>query len=159
MLGGLAARHADRIAGVVVIGVDRAPIAEALARHAPGLPVEEVGGGHDRGMVPSHQQDPGSDPMPDAVRRAAVLARPGDVVLLAPAAASMDQFRDYAHRGDAFAAAVAGLGTECSGSGTSIGTECSGSGTSIGTECSGSGTSIGTECSGSGTSIDTGAGR
>ena len=46
------------------------------------------------------------DPMPEAVRRAAELAGPGDVVLLAPAAASMDQFRDYAHRGDAFAAAV-----------------------------------------------------
>ena len=41
------------------------------------------------------------------MRRAAALARPGDVVLLAPAAASMDQFRDYAERGDAFAAAVA----------------------------------------------------
>ena len=48
--------------------------------------------------------------MEAAVRRAAALARPGDVVLLAPAAASMDQFRDYAERGRAFAAAVAGLG-------------------------------------------------
>ncbi|WP_405417963.1 hypothetical protein [Pseudonocardia alni] len=56
-------------------------------------------------MAPSDPQDP----MPAAVRRASGLARPGDVVLLAPAAASMDQFRDYAHRGDAFAAAVAGL--------------------------------------------------
>ena len=37
---------------------------------------------------------------------AAELARPGDVVLLAPAAASMDMFRDYRHRGDEFAAAV-----------------------------------------------------
>jgi len=45
--------------------------------------------------------------MDRAVRRAATLARPGDVVLLAPAAASMDQFRDYAARGAAFAAAVA----------------------------------------------------
>ena len=39
--------------------------------------------------------------MTTAVRRAAALARPGDVVLLAPAAASMDQFADYAERGAA----------------------------------------------------------
>ena len=41
---------------------------------------------------------------------AARLARPGDTVLLAPAAASMDVFRDYAHRGRAFADAVRALG-------------------------------------------------
>ena len=54
-----------------------------------------------------------SDPMTRAALAAASLARPGDVVLLAPAAASMDMFRDYAARGDAFAAAaqrVAGVG-------------------------------------------------
>jgi UDP-N-acetylmuramoylalanine--D-glutamate ligase len=47
--------------------------------------------------------------MTEVVRAAAALARPGDVVLLAPAAASMDIFHDYAHRGRAFAAAVAEL--------------------------------------------------
>ena len=41
------------------------------------------------------------------VARAADLAQPGDVVLLAPAAASMDMFPNYGARGDAFAAAVA----------------------------------------------------
>jgi UDP-N-acetylmuramoylalanine--D-glutamate ligase len=48
--------------------------------------------------------------MERAVRAAAGLARPGDVVLLAPACASMDQFVDYAARGDAFATAVGRLG-------------------------------------------------
>ncbi len=40
------------------------------------------------------------------VRQAAALARPGDTVLLAPAAQSFDIFRDYPARGEAFAAAV-----------------------------------------------------
>jgi UDP-N-acetylmuramoylalanine--D-glutamate ligase len=44
--------------------------------------------------------------MGEAVRLAASLAQPGDTVLLAPAAASMDQFTDYAERGRQFHAAV-----------------------------------------------------
>jgi UDP-N-acetylmuramoylalanine--D-glutamate ligase len=44
-----------------------------------------------------------------AVRAAARAARPGDTVLLSPACASFDMFRDYAHRGDVFAAAVLAL--------------------------------------------------
>jgi UDP-N-acetylmuramoylalanine--D-glutamate ligase len=47
--------------------------------------------------------------MTEAVSAAATLARPGDVVLLAPAAASFDMFVDYAARGDAFRAAVDAL--------------------------------------------------
>jgi UDP-N-acetylmuramoylalanine--D-glutamate ligase len=45
----------------------------------------------------------------EAVAQAARAAAPGDVVLLSPAAASFDQFRDYEHRGAAFRAAVGAL--------------------------------------------------
>ncbi|MGH3611634.1 MAG: UDP-N-acetylmuramoyl-L-alanine--D-glutamate ligase [Pseudonocardia sp.] len=92
----LVARNAGRLRAAVVIGTERSEIIGALARHAPDVPVTEVVAGDD-------------GPMTTAVRRAAALARPGDVVLLAPAAASMDQFVDYAQRGDAFAGAVAAL--------------------------------------------------
>jgi UDP-N-acetylmuramoylalanine--D-glutamate ligase len=44
-----------------------------------------------------------------AVARAAQLARPGEAVLLSPACASFDMFRDYKHRGEIFAAAVRAL--------------------------------------------------
>jgi UDP-N-acetylmuramoylalanine--D-glutamate ligase len=47
-----------------------------------------------------------STSMPDAVRAAAKAARPGDTVLLSPACASLDMFRNYAHRGEVFSSAV-----------------------------------------------------
>jgi UDP-N-acetylmuramoylalanine--D-glutamate ligase len=100
---GLVRRHGRRLRGAVVIGVDRRDILGALARHAPEVPVAEVVPGEDAGVDRSGVMD-------RAVGAAAALARPGDVVLLAPAAASMDQFADYADRGRAFAVAVAALG-------------------------------------------------
>jgi UDP-N-acetylmuramoylalanine--D-glutamate ligase len=51
-------------------------------------------------------------PMRAAVIRAAEFARSGDAVLLAPAAASMDQFKDYEDRGNQFQLAVRGLGAK-----------------------------------------------
>jgi UDP-N-acetylmuramoylalanine--D-glutamate ligase len=89
----LVASVADRLAGAVLLGVDRARVADALARHAPEVPVIEVDSTDDGAMG-------------EVVRAAAGLARPGDTVLLAPAAASKDMFTSYAHRGSAFAAAV-----------------------------------------------------
>lgn len=84
---------APRLRAAVLIGKDRARIAAALARHAPNVPVVDVVG-HDTGA------------MDRVVIESARLARPGDTVLLAPAAASMDMFTNYGARGDAFAEAV-----------------------------------------------------
>jgi UDP-N-acetylmuramoylalanine--D-glutamate ligase len=47
--------------------------------------------------------------MPGAVRAARAAAQPGDTVLLSPACASLDMYRDYAHRGEEFATAVRSL--------------------------------------------------
>jgi UDP-N-acetylmuramoylalanine--D-glutamate ligase len=95
----LVAAMADRLRGAVLIGADRALVAEALARHAPEIPVVEV-------VAPDTGPMDTAVVMDEVVRAAADLARPGDTVLLAPACASMDMFRDYAERGDAFAAAA-----------------------------------------------------
>ncbi|WP_406509012.1 UDP-N-acetylmuramoyl-L-alanine--D-glutamate ligase [Streptomyces sp. NBC_00212] len=89
----LVQRSAKRLRGVVLIGAERHLIAEALARHAPEVPVVDL-----------DRTDTGA--MPAAVREAAGLARPGDTVLLAPACASMDMYANYNKRGEAFAEAV-----------------------------------------------------
>ncbi len=90
----LVAKHARRLRAVVLIGEDRSVLREAFERHAPGVTVVEVDDGDTGGVMSA------------AVRAAASVARSGDVVLLAPAAASMDQFTDYADRGTRFAEAV-----------------------------------------------------
>ena len=83
----------DRLRAAVLLGVDRERIREALARHAPDVPVVEVA-----------RTDTGA--MDDVVDAAAAFARPGDTVLLAPGCASWDMYRDYAQRGDMFADSV-----------------------------------------------------
>ncbi|BAV65973.1 UDP-N-acetylmuramoyl-L-alanine--D-glutamate ligase [Sphingobium cloacae] len=60
-------------------------------------------------LLRPHMAVDDSEMLSAAVRRAARVAQPGDVVLLSPACASFDQFRDFEARGDAFAAAVAAL--------------------------------------------------
>jgi len=92
----LVQRAAPRLRAVVLLGRDRAVIAEALRRHAPQIPVVEVGT-TDTGV------------MDEVVVAAAALAQPGDTVLLAPACASMDLFNNYGERGDAFVASVGRL--------------------------------------------------
>ncbi|MFE9306920.1 UDP-N-acetylmuramoyl-L-alanine--D-glutamate ligase [Streptomyces sp. NPDC088353] len=93
----LVANSAKRLRGAVLIGADRALIRDALARHAPEVPVVDL-----------DRTDTGA--MLQAVQEARRLARPGDTVLLAPACASMDMFANYNRRGEAFAEAVSGLG-------------------------------------------------
>jgi len=92
----LVASVAPRLRGVVLLGADREVIRRSLARHAPDVPVTEAA-----------RTDTGT--MDLVVAAAARLARPGDTVLLAPAAQSFDMFRDYPARGEAFAAAVGRL--------------------------------------------------
>ena len=99
----LVAEVSHVLRGVVLIGRDRGRIAEALSRHAPGVPVVELASGDDDGAA---APDEPQQTMDRAVAEAARMATGGDTVLLAPAAASMDMFTDYGHRGRSFALAV-----------------------------------------------------
>ncbi|MEV4100428.1 UDP-N-acetylmuramoyl-L-alanine--D-glutamate ligase [Nonomuraea sp. NPDC049649] len=92
----LVRQAAPRLRGAVLLGADRARVAEALARHAPNVPVVDIDG-----------QDTGV--MDRVVTEASRLASPGDTVLLSPAGASLDMFPGYPARGEAFARAVRAL--------------------------------------------------
>lgn len=74
-----------RARAVVLIGRDASLIEAALGGTVPSVRAHDLA---------------------DAVRRARGLARSGDVVLLSPACASFDMFRNYEHRGEVFRAAV-----------------------------------------------------
>ena len=78
----------DKVRQAILIGRDAPILAAALAKSCPVS---------------------FADSMDAAVAQADALSRPGDTVLLSPACASFDMFRDYAARGDAFAAAARGL--------------------------------------------------
>jgi len=92
-------------------GQDFAPLAEPLARHARAVVLigrdaarirEQVQAATEAAGVPL--QDCAS--LPEAVQACAAAAQPGDAVLLSPACASLDMFRDYKHRADVFIEAV-----------------------------------------------------
>lgn len=78
-----------KLRGAVLMGKDAKLIGDALEGIAPAVFVED---------------------MQQAVSEAAAMALEGDTVLLAPACASIDQYRNYAERGEMFARAVEALG-------------------------------------------------
>jgi len=84
-------KHANRLKAAVVIGSDTQELEQLFAKLCPDLKVRVISG---------------SGIMEQAVRAASEQAADGDTVLLAPAAASMDQFKDYADRGRQFQQAV-----------------------------------------------------
>lgn len=92
----LVAAHASKLRAAILIGADRHLVAEALAQHAPQVPLVIV-------------DDTDDEVMTTVVRHAASLAQPGDVVLLAPGCASLDMFGSYSERGERFASAVESL--------------------------------------------------
>ncbi|MFT4245082.1 MAG: UDP-N-acetylmuramoyl-L-alanine--D-glutamate ligase [Micrococcaceae bacterium] len=86
--------HGHRLKAVILIGEDKSLLKVALTEKAPAVPIYET------------TASDGQEVMAQAVTKAKEAAVSGDVVLLAPAAASMDQFKTYADRGEKFAAEV-----------------------------------------------------
>jgi UDP-N-acetylmuramoylalanine--D-glutamate ligase len=98
------------IAGGDGKGQDFSPLAPAVKAHARavvliGRDADALAAALAGTGVESHR----AATMEDAVSAAASLAKAGDAVLLSPACASLDMFRNYGHRGDVFAAAALSL--------------------------------------------------
>lgn len=98
------------IAGGQGKGQDFSPLIPGVSRHARavmliGLDGPEIG----RVLEPTGVKCITVETLRDAVRGAAELAQPGDAVLLSPACASLDMFRNYPHRGQVFVEEVEDL--------------------------------------------------
>lgn len=98
------------IAGGLGKGQDFAPLADAIRRHAKAVVLI----GQDAPLIraalePDAMPLLDADSMDEAVRAAMAAASEGDVVLLSPACASMDMFRNYGERGRYFVGAVEAL--------------------------------------------------
>ncbi|MPZ43415.1 MAG: UDP-N-acetylmuramoyl-L-alanine--D-glutamate ligase [Betaproteobacteria bacterium] len=92
------------IAGGEGKGQDFTPLAQAVQQHARAVVL--IGRDRDRiraALAASGVALMAADTLEDAVGIAYAAAMPGDAVLLSPACASFDMFRDYRHRGEAFA--------------------------------------------------------
>ncbi len=103
-------RRAVLIAGGEGKGQDFSPLGPVAASHARAVVLI----GRDAEKISAALQGCGvavvrAHDMADAVRLSAALAQPGDAVLLSPACASFDMFRNYAHRAEVFVGAVHAL--------------------------------------------------
>jgi UDP-N-acetylmuramoylalanine--D-glutamate ligase len=108
-----AAERVVLIAGGDGKGQDFSPLAKPVADHARAVVLI----GHDACRISEVLRECGvplhfAETMEDAVRTGFLLAREGDAVLLSPACASFDMFKNYVHRAQAFVAAVKGLRAE-----------------------------------------------
>ena len=103
-------RKAVLIAGGEGKGQDFAPLKQVIAQHARAVVLI----GRDATLIAATLSGCGvnvthAKDMDDAVQQAAKLAHNGDAVLLSPACASFDMFRNYVHRAEVFIAAVLAL--------------------------------------------------
>ncbi|MBS0338077.1 MAG: UDP-N-acetylmuramoyl-L-alanine--D-glutamate ligase [Proteobacteria bacterium] len=104
------ARTVVLIAGGVGKGQDFTPLAQPVGEYARRvLLIGEDAARIESAIASSGVATERCATLEEAVAAAARHARPGDAVLLSPACASLDMFRDYKHRGDAFAAAARAL--------------------------------------------------
>jgi UDP-N-acetylmuramoylalanine--D-glutamate ligase len=95
------------IAGGEGKGQDFSPLSQALARHAKAIILI----GRDKPAIRSSIESSGvtirdANTLEQAVESAAEIAESGDIVMLSPACASFDMFKDYAHRAQVFIDAV-----------------------------------------------------